>query len=90
MGNTSCATTRRQSRVYETIDNSRPNLLVTKRHLISIDYKLHKDQIIGNGLSGHVIVCQHKETHKKYALKVIYIINYQTMSTFSFLLIRIF
>ena len=85
MGNTSCATTRRQSGVYETIDDSRPNLLVTKRHLISVDYKLYKDQIIGNGVSGPVIVCQHKKTHKKYALKVIFIIYYRTVFMFSLL-----
>jgi len=73
MGNNNCTSIRRQSLLNETIDNSRPNLLVTKRHLISADYKLFRDQIIGNGLNGNVIVCQSKKTNKKYALKVNYL-----------------
>ena len=52
---------------------NRADILRTKQNLITDDYELYSKnpKILGTGINGKVVICQHKSTKKKYALKVI-------------------
>ena len=50
-------------------ERHRPHVLVTKTTAITDDYTLLMKREIGNGVSGKVILCQHKVSKKKFALK---------------------
>jgi hypothetical protein len=51
---------------------SQTNILITKQHAITDDYDLlsKNPRVLGTGINGKVILCQNKNTKKKYALKV--------------------
>ena len=53
----------------------RPNqfqkdFLTPKKYPITSDYILFAKNELGTGINGKVLLCQHKLTRKKYALKV--------------------
>ena len=52
--------------------SSRPNVLVTKTTPINNEYILSEKRFLGKGVNGNVLLCQHKTTKQKYALKVIF------------------
>lgn len=51
-------------------DTSRPIRLKTKENSILDDYIVYGNEILGEGVTGQVILCEHRQTHIKYALKV--------------------
>ncbi len=70
----------KKERRYKSFKENRPSIssenradiLRTKQNLITDDYELFSKQpkILGTGINGKVVICQHKTTKKKYALKV--------------------
>ena len=52
---------------------NRSNVLVTKTTSINDNYILYENVVLGEGGNGKVLMCMHKNTKKKYALKVIYL-----------------
>lgn len=51
---------------------NRTNILKTKQNFITDDYEIFSKnpKVLGTGINGKVVVCQHKITKKKHALKV--------------------
>ncbi len=53
----------------------RSNVLVTKTTPFTNEYVVLEKRQLGVGVNGKVLLCQHKTTKKKYALKVNNIYN---------------
>ena len=52
--------------------DNRSNVLVTKTTSINDNYILYENVVLGEGGNGKVLMCMHKKTKKKYALKVLF------------------
>ncbi len=61
----------RRTRTQSDTSRQKPRILETKTTAITDDYTLLTKREIGTGISGKVILCQHKATKVKYALKKI-------------------
>lgn len=53
----------------QSLNKSKPHILVTKTTAITDDYDLLTKKEIGQGISGKVILCRNRLTRRKYALK---------------------
>ncbi len=65
------STSKRANSVKGENGRQKAHILVTKTTAITDDYILLTKREIGSGISGKVILCQHKVTKIKYALKKI-------------------
>ncbi len=61
----------RRTRTQSDTSRQKPRILETKTTAITDDYTLLTKREIGTGISGKVILCKHKATKVKYALKKI-------------------
>ena len=73
MGNTETKRRRYQSFKEPRASADRSDILKTRQNTITDDYDLltKNPKILGSGINGKVLLCQHKITKKKFDLKVI-------------------